>query len=474
MWFSGSLVDWLFLFQDVQPTSQTVFIDLPSPLWSFLAVMTPQSVIRRKRDGEALSADEMEFFVKGVVSGNWSRGQTGSMLMALFQRGLNLEETSVLLQEMLSSGDRLDMHGLQAPVADKHSTGGVGDKVSLVLAPLAATCGLAIPMLSGRGLGHTGGTLDKLEAIPGFRVFLSPAEIRKQVKEIGCVIAGQTESIVPADKILYAMRDETATVEHPSLVAASILSKKLAEDLQVLLLDVKFGRGAFFKEIAEAEHLACLMVDLGKAAGCRVAAWLTCMDDPLGRAVGNAVEVEECIAILKGEGPDALTDLICQEVAGMLVLSGLHDSHEVALKSAVDQLHNGAALERFRQMIIAQGGIPDIVDDPSLLPQSPYSVDILHEEGDTVWVSGVDAGMIADVVLETGAGRQCAEDNVDHSVGLSSLVTRGDKLEPGDLICRLYHPDPARAGGWEERIRKSIATSPERISAGSLIHKKIS
>ncbi|HSH09923.1 MAG TPA: thymidine phosphorylase, partial [Oceanipulchritudo sp.] len=221
-------------------------------------MMSPQEVIRRKRDGEGLTEAEITQFIDGVVAGSWSRGQIGSMLMAIFQRGLDLDETRILLREMLHSGEMLEMGGISKPKADKHSTGGVGDKVSLVLAPLAAACGLAVPMLSGRGLGHTGGTLDKLESIPGFNVFLSSKAIRRQVASIGCVIAGQTEAIAPADRILYAMRDETSTVEHPSLIAASILSKKLAEGIDTLLLDVKFGRGAFLQRFEDAEHLARL------------------------------------------------------------------------------------------------------------------------------------------------------------------------------------------------------------------------
>jgi len=435
--------------------------------------MTPQSVIRRKRDGEVLSPADIEAFVGGVVSGEWSKGQTGAMLMALFQKGLDLQETRALMQTMLLSGDILDMQNVQLPVADKHSTGGVGDKVSLVLAPLAASCGLAVPMLSGRGLGHTGGTLDKLESIPGFRVFLSPKEMRDQVTAIGCVIAGQTETIVPADKILYAMRDETSTVEHPALIAASILSKKLAEGLDFLLLDVKFGRGAFFSKLKDAEFLARLMVDLGKAAGCRVTAWLTRMEMPLGRAIGNAVEVEESIAILKGKGPEALTDLICQEVAGMLSLAGIHASYEESLEATRKQLASGAALERFVAMVNAQGGNSSVIDNPLLLPQSPFILDILYEEPEAAWVSDVHAGIIADVVLETGAGRKTAEDSINHSVGISSLVVAGDRLEPGDLIGRLHHSNLNMSSEWEKRIRSAITTQKERVEPEPLIHSRI-
>jgi pyrimidine-nucleoside phosphorylase len=435
--------------------------------------MNPQTVIRLKRDGHALSDTEVNAFVSGAVSGDWSRGQVGAMLMALFQRGLSLDETRYLLEAMLNSGEILDMDGLDCPVVDKHSTGGVGDKVSLVLAPLAAACGLAVPMLSGRGLGHTGGTLDKLESIPGFKVFLSPREVRRQVQSIGCVIAGQTEAIAPADKLLYAMRDETSTVEHPSLVAASILSKKLAESLDALLLDVKFGRGAFFEELEEAEQLARLMVDLGKAAGCRTGAWLTNMDTPLGRAVGNAVEVEECISILKGNGPDDLADFICELVGGMLVLSGKEADSNRALEMSREALRSGRALERFRRMVQSQGGDVSVIDDPGRLPQARHVVEIQYEESETVWIKDVDARQIAQIVLETGAGRRNAEDSVDHSSGLSALVCVGDKLEPGNLIGRLHYSGSGQREDWERRLREAVVCSAEPVEPPRRILSKI-
>jgi pyrimidine-nucleoside phosphorylase len=440
---------------------------------SKLAAMTPQSVIRLKRDGAALPEAAIKEFVSGAVDGSWSRGQIGAMLMALFQRGLSLEETRVLLEEMLHSGDVLDMSSIEIPVADKHSTGGVGDKVSLVLAPLAAACGLAVPMLSGRGLGHTGGTLDKLESIPGFKVFLSPRELRKQVQKIGCVIAGQTESIVPADKILYAMRDETSTVEHPSLVAASILSKKLAEGLDALLLDVKFGKGAFFEKFEDAEFLAQLMVDLGKAAGCRVGAWLTCMDAPLGRAVGNAVEVEECISIMKGQGPEQLADFICELVAGMLVLAGKEETLESALEQTRARLADGSALERFRAMVTAQGGDAGVIDNPAKLPQARCFHEVIYEESEPVWVKDIDARVIAEIVLETGAGRRNADDDVLHGSGISKLVCIGDRVEPGDILAQIHADVSGKMDTWSRQLAAAVSFSNEPVEPRPLILKKI-
>ncbi|NDV60872.1 thymidine phosphorylase [Puniceicoccales bacterium CK1056] len=435
--------------------------------------MTPQSVIRLKRDGGELPEAAIKEFVSGAVDGSWSRGQIGAMLMALFQKGLSLEETRVLLEQMLHSGEVLDMEGIDTPVADKHSTGGVGDKISLVLAPLAAACGLAVPMLSGRGLGHTGGTLDKLESIPGFKVFLNSRELRKQVETIGCVIAGQTESIVPADKILYAMRDETSTVEHPSLVAASILSKKLAEGLDALLLDVKFGRGAFFEKFEDAEFLAQLMVDLGKAAGCRVGAWLTCMDAPLGRAVGNAVEVEECISIMKGEGPDQLADFICELVAGMLFLAGKDSSLESALEHARARLADGSALDRFRSMVAMQGGDVAIIESPEKLPQARVIHEVLYEESKPAWVRDVDARKVAEIVLETGAGRRNADDDIQHGSGISGLVCIGERIEPGDLLARIHAENSEQLEAWSTQLASAVSFSDEPVEPASLIIKQI-
>jgi pyrimidine-nucleoside phosphorylase len=435
--------------------------------------MNPQSIIRRKRDGGALSKAEIEAFVGGVVTHDWTPAQTGSMLMAIFQKGLDLKETSSLLEAMLHSGETLDMEGITCPKVDKHSTGGVGDKVSIVLAPLAASCGLAVPMLSGRGLGHTGGTLDKLESIPGFNVFLSTKAIQKQAREIGCVMAGQTKALVPADRILYAMRDETVTVEHPALIASSILSKKLAEGIDCLLLDVKFGRGAFLKEFDEARMLANLMVDLGRAAGCRVEAWLTRMDTPLGTAIGNAVEVEECIGILKGDVTGELTDLIVDQVAGMVEMTGLTEDSESAHKLVREKLSDGSALERFGDMVRAQGGDPGIIDDPGRLPQAKHTIDILYEEASESHVADIEALAIAGIVLETGAGRRKASDSVDHASGISQLVNQGDPLSPGDVIARLHHNSPDREAEWVDRIRRAVSLSLKPVQPEPRIREKI-
>lgn len=432
-----------------------------------------QEIIRCKRDGGRLSAAQMSAFVKGAAAGDWSRGQTGAMLMACFQRGLDFEETSLLLQEMLHSGEILDFSYLGKPVVDKHSTGGVGDKVSIVLAPLAAACGLAVPMLSGRGLGHTGGTLDKLESIPGFTVSLSADDFHRQLGAIGVAMGGQTAGLAPADRVLYAMRDETATVEHPSLIAGSILSKKLAEGLDALLLDVKVGGGAFFQSVEEARGLARLMVELGQRMGCRVAAWLTSMDAPLGRAVGNAVEIEECVAILQGHGPDALRALICEEVAGMLVLGGLEADLGRAVARAEARLADGSALERFRAMVEAQGGDVTFIEAPHKLPQARVVEEVLHEEPETLYVAAVDARKIAELVLAMGAGRRNADDTIDPAAGLSGLVCVGEAVEPGSVLGRLHYSDPAEGPQWRTRLLQAIQFSPRPVPVPPLILERL-
>ncbi len=435
--------------------------------------LTPQAVIRVKRDGGALPPQAVAEFVRGVVDGSWTRAQAAALLMAIYQRGMGPDETRALLDAMVRSGERLERGAAEAPRVDKHSTGGVGDKVSLVLAPLAAACGLVVPMLSGRGLGHTGGTLDKLEAIPGFTVFLEPERIRRQLDALGCVIAGQTESLAPADRILYALRDETATVESIPLIAASILSKKLAEGLDALLLDVKFGRGAFLARLADAEELARVMVELGHAAGCRTSAWLTRMDAPLGRAVGNAVEVAECVELLMGGGPAQLADLICRQVGGMLHLGGLAPNLESGVERARACLAAGEAMERFRAMVVAQGGDPAFIDDPGRLPQARHVAEVRHAGAAPAWVRDIDARAVAEVVLETGAGRRRAGDTVDHSAGVSALVCVGERVEPGALLARLHHSDKAREPHWLERIRSAITLGPERVDPPPLIVKRI-
>lgn len=423
--------------------------------------MRPQDIIARKRDGQPLQAEAIAAFVDGVVAEKWTRAQAASLLMAILQQGMDASETVALTRRMLASGERLRVRGEGRAVADKHSTGGVGDKVSLVLAPLAAACGLSVPMLSGRGLGHTGGTLDKLEAIPGFRTDLSREEMEEQVSSIGCVITGQTEHLVPADRILYSLRDETATVESIPLIASSILSKKWAEDLDGLVMDIKVGRGAFLADVESARRLAELMVAMGNGFGCPVRAVLTDMERPLGRAIGNAVEVAESLEILRGEGSDRLRGLIVELVAQMLLVTGRERDPGAARGQVRARLEDGSARERFRRMVEAQGGDPRVVENPRLLPRPASVCDLLYEENGTVYVADVDARALAAVVLETGAGRTRASDTVNPATGITRLVEPGDRVEPGDMLARLHHDDPRREADWVQRIQSAITLTHE-------------
>src|SRR6266850_2248182 len=330
--------------------------------------MRAVDIILSKRDGRTLAREEIRFFVDGVTAGSLPDYQASALLMAILLRGMTAEETAWLTDAMVHSGVRVDLHDIPGAKVDKHSTGGVGDKTSLVLAPLAAACGLVVPMMSGRGLGHTGGTLDKLEAIPGFRVGLSLDEMKSALKAVGCAMIGQTDQIAPADKKLYALRDVTGTVESIPLISASIMSKKLAEGIDALVLDVKTGSGAFMKTEVHSRRLAESLVSIGNASGVKTEAMITAMDAPLGRAVGNALEVIECIEVLKGRGPKDLIDVSMELAARMLVLGKVADDLAAADEQARRAIASGEGLERFRQIIEIQGGDPKVVDDYERLP----------------------------------------------------------------------------------------------------------
>src|SRR5881392_1255542 len=330
--------------------------------------MRAVDVIMKKRDGATLARDEIRFFVNGVTTGTFPDYQASALLMAILLRGMTAEETAWLTDAMVHSGVRVDLEAVPGVKVDKHSTGGVGDKTSLILAPLAAACGVPVPMMSGRGLGHTGGTLDKLESIPGFRVNLSLDEMKRAMARVGCAMIGQTAQIAPADKKLYALRDVTGTVESIPLISASIMSKKIAEGIDALVLDVKTGSGAFMKTEADSRRLAESLVTIGKASGVKTEAIITAMDAPLGCAVGNAMEVIECLEVLKGRGPNDLVDVSVELTARMLVLGTVARDRDEAEQKARGAIRSGAGLERFRQIIEAQGGDPKVVDDYTRLP----------------------------------------------------------------------------------------------------------
>jgi pyrimidine-nucleoside phosphorylase len=404
--------------------------------------MRPVEVIRKKRDGGELSPDEIRRFVAGCASGEIPDYQVSAWLMAVVLRGLSPAELAVLTEAMLHSGTILDLSHLPGGKVDKHSTGGVGDKTSLVVAPLAAAGGLLVPMISGRGLAHTGGTLDKLEAIPGFRVDLSTEEFIRVVSRCGCAVIGQTEEIAPADRKMYALRDVTATVESPALICASIMSKKLAEGIDALVLDVKAGSGAFMKSETEAAHLAGLMVETGRRMGKRTVALITGMDQPLGKAVGNAIEVAECIDVLRGSGPEDLRELCLVLAARMLHIGGRASSVEEGRRQAEGILGSGRGLEKFREMVALQGGDPRAVDDPRRLPEAGRRLDIVSRtRGQVAGIACEQVG-IAGVLL--GGGRERKEDRLDPAAGIRLHKKVGDEVAAGEPLCTIRYNSAAR------------------------------
>jgi len=389
-------------------------------------------LIERKRDGGTLTSDEWRAIIDGYIEGSVTDYHMAALSMAILFNGLEPVELDTLTGCMLHSGATMDFGTWAVPRVDKHSTGGVGDKTSLVLAPLVAACGVAVPMMSGRGLGHTGGTLDKLEAIPGFRTDLSPAEARRQVEAIGCAMFGQSEAIAPVDQRLYALRDATGTVESIPLIAASIMSKKLAEGLSGLVLDVKQGSGAFLPDAVDAIELAQTMIRVGHEHGCEVVALLTAMDRPLGHACGNALEVEEAIAILHGEGPKDVTELTITLAAEMVALAGVAPDLRAARSAVEAALRSGAAAEKARALIEAQGGNPAVLDDPAVMAQAPHQV-VWEAPRDGV-VRRVEPREIGRAIVALGGGRRVLGDTVDPAVGFvitaepRRIVTRGQPL----------------------------------------------
>ena len=394
--------------------------------------MRAVDLIYNKRMGEALKPDEIRWLVEQYARGKTPDYQMAAWLMAVYFQGLSDDELAALTDAMMRSGEVYDFSKIQGIKADKHSTGGVGDKVSLILAPLAAACGLVVPMVAGRGLGHTGGTIDKLEAIPGFNVNLTRAQMQRQLSKIGVFIATQTDRFVPADKKLYALRDVTGTVESIPLIAASIMSKKLAEGAEVLVLDVKVGGGAFMKDQKSAKKLAATMTGIGRAMGRKVEALLTDMNQPTGWAVGNANEVIEAIGALKGNWPADLKKVTLALTARMLTLSGAARDDKAARAMMKKALSSGAALEQFRKMIEAQGGDPRVIDDTNQLPRAPKMAEITTPQNGKV--TGFDTRQIGIAAALLGAGRQTKDDRIDHGAGLWVHVKIGERVEKGQPI----------------------------------------
>jgi pyrimidine-nucleoside phosphorylase len=419
--------------------------------------MFPQHIIARKRDGHTLTREEIGAFVRGATDGSWADYQLSALLMAIFLRGMTPEETAHYTDAMMRSGVVADLSAVPGIKVDKHSTGGVGDKVSIPLAPMVVACGVPVPMISGRGLGHSGGTLDKLETIPGFRTDLSLEAYRAQVAKIGCALIGQTKDLAPSDKKLYALRDVTATVECIPLICGSILSKKLAEGIDALVLDVKFGRGAFMKTKAEARRLAEALVSVGRAGGKKVTALLTAMEQPLGRTVGNALEVEESIACLWGEGPADLMEVTYALGVQMLLLGGAATNAGEAEARLRAVIANGKAREKFREIVTAQGGDARVVDEPSRLPQAKLKVALAAPRGG--FVAEVDAMGVALAALRLGAGRAKAEDKIAPGVGVSGLVKIGEPVKAGGPLCVIHANDETARGEAQVMLAKAIKVS---------------
>ena len=407
--------------------------------------MIPQEIIRRKRNGETLSTEEIEAFIAALAAGRLSEGQIGAFAMAVWFKGMTRAETVALTLSMARSGDMLDWRDIDRPIADKHSTGGVGDNVSLMLAPIAAACGLAVPMISGRGLGHTGGTLDKLESIPGYGITPDAALFRKAVKDVGCAIIGQTGSLAPADGRLYAVRDVTATVDSVPLITASILSKKLAAGLQTLVLDVKTGNGAFMTDHEEAMILAAALVEVANGAGVKTSALITDMNQPLADAAGNAVEIWNCLDFLAGKKSGTrLEEIVLAFAAEMLVSSGVSSSLPEGEAMARNALSSGRAAEAFGRMVSVLGGPADFVEKPSkYLKTAAVQKTVLAPESG--WLSSCDARDVGMAVIDLGGGRRHPSDKIDHSVGFSDLLPLGTQVEKGQPVATVHAADETSA-----------------------------
>ena len=416
-------------------------------------------LILAKRDGRALNDAEIRWLIAAYTESAVADEQMSALLMAIYFRGMAPAELRAWTSAMVSSGERLDLGAVAAPTVDKHSTGGVGDKVSLILAPLVASCGAAVPQLSGRGLGHTGGTLDKLESIPGWRAALSADEMVAVLNSAGCVICAAGAGLAPADRRLYALRDVTGTVESIPLIASSIMSKKIAEGTAALVLDVKVGSGAFMRELPAAQELARTMVGLGGEAGVRTSALLTSMDTPLGRAVGNAVEVEEAVATLRGEGPPDLVEVTLALAREMLALAGVDADPAAALA-------DGSALDRYRLMIAAQGGDPD-----APLPQARHR-EVLTADQDG-WLRRLDARAVGVAAWRLGAGRARKEDDVNHAAGIVCLAKPGDPVTAGQPILELRADDETRFGPAIAALAGAAQVGPEPAAAGPLVIERV-
>ncbi|MCS7172468.1 MAG: pyrimidine-nucleoside phosphorylase [Armatimonadetes bacterium] len=430
--------------------------------------MRPYDLIRKKRDGGELTAEELTFLVDGFVRGEVADYQVSAWLMSVYFRGMTDRETADLTLAMARSGWMLDLSGIPGPKVDKHSSGGVGDKTSLVVVPLVASCGVKVPKMSGRGLGHTGGTIDKLESIPGLRTEIPIDRFLEQVRRVGCAIVAQSEDLAPADKKMYALRDVTATVDSIPLIASSIMSKKLAAGADAIVLDVKTGSGAFMKRVEDAVRLARSMVEIGRQLGRRTVAVVSDMDQPLGRAVGNALEVREAIGALRGEGPEDLVELCLVLGTQMLLVAGHVQTEEEGRRLLRAQLHSGAGLQKLAEMVAAQGGDPAVVDDPGRLPRASVTVEVTAAESG--YVQAMDTEAIGRAAVALGAGRFRREDRIDHGVGLWVEEKVGSSVDRGQPLARLLCRDAETGAVVARCVRMAYRIGPEAPRGRSLIH----
>lgn len=433
--------------------------------------MRMYDIILKKRNGQDLSAKEIEYFIQGYTNGSIPDYQASALLMAIYFKGMNKRETADLTMAMVNSGNVLDLSSIEGIKVDKHSTGGVGDKTTLVLAPLVASAGVKVAKMSGRGLGHTGGTIDKLESISGFKVSLDLNTFIDNVNKIGIAVVGQTENLAPADKKLYALRDVTATVDNISLIAGSIMSKKIASGADAIVLDVKTGSGAFMKTIDDSFRLAKEMVDIGESLGRKVTAFITEMNEPLGFAIGNALELIEAIDTLNGKGPKDLYELSLELGASMLVMAEKVKTHEEAIELLKERIESGAALEKLIEMVEAQGGNPDEIRNTELLPTAKYIVEVKSDQSG--YIKSINAEMLGLASLVLGAGRETKESVIDFSVGIVLNKKVGEEVTKGDVIAYMHLNDLSKSIECSHKIHSAYNFSKLEVEKRPIIFGKI-
>lgn len=433
--------------------------------------MLVTEIIRKKRDGFELSKDELEFLINGYINEEIPDYQMSAFLMAVYFRGMTKEELTTFTMLMAQSGEMVDLGKIDGIKVDKHSSGGIADTTTLVLIPLAASVGVKVAKMSGRGLSHTGGTIDKLESIPGFRTELSKDEFIEAVNRVGAAIVGQSKDLVPADKKIYALRDVTATVESIPLIASSIMSKKIAAGADKIILDVKFGKGAFMKRYEDAKELAKTMVEIGNLAGRETVAYVTDMNQPLGLMIGNSLEVIEAIEVLKGRGHEDLRNLCIEFATEMMILSGIEKDRERAKERLIESIEKGWALKKFEEIIQNQGGNPEVVNDYSLLPQAKYVYELKCEEN--LYIKDIDALKLGIAALKLGSGRQKKDDTIDYSVGIELFGKIGSKIEKGKPYARIYANDERKLNEVISDVKDAFVFSQEYVEKRKVIFAKI-